>query len=69
MKIDIEDYAVIRADAMVLCSLCYTYDRSIRTIAADYHATTEEIAAIVEGRPVPERPLAPLPVVATYVER
>ena len=61
MKIDIEDYADIRW----LHGEGYT----VKDVAHFYAATETEIAAIVEGRSTPVRPLGPLPVVATYVEK
>ncbi|MCZ7598388.1 MAG: hypothetical protein M5U09_12610 [Gammaproteobacteria bacterium] len=67
--IDRDDYKDIRAEAMVFCSLRYTYNDMLRTIAAEYYTTPEEIAAILEGSPIPERPLDALGLVATYVER
>lgn len=62
MKIDIEDYDEIR---WLHKDMGYT----VKDIAHFYIAMETEIAAIIEDRPAPERPLAPLPVVATYVER
>jgi len=65
--IDREDYEAIQETAATLVSSgdIDTYCQ----LAAMYHTTFEEIAAIMEDRPIPDRPMGPLPVVATYVER